>query len=66
MDPLSEYCREAIMDDDGNELVVEYCKCPKCGERRMDYLATDDGIVTCQSCGTVYDLEPEREEAPNA
>jgi len=48
--------------DDDNE-VMEAHACPKCGERDMDKLANDDGIVTCQSCGTVYDLEPERREA---
>lgn len=40
--------------------------CPKCGEARMDQLANDDGIVTCQSCGAVYDLEPERPGRPEA
>ena len=38
--------------------------CPKCGERRMDYLANDDGVITCTSCGHVYDLEPKRRLEP--
>ena len=51
--------------------VVEIAEaCPACGERRVEHLVNRDGIATCQSCGHVYDLEPERrkseEEAANA
>ncbi|MFA5053738.1 MAG: hypothetical protein WC565_06755 [Parcubacteria group bacterium] len=48
------------------DIVLECYGCPKCGENDTENLINRDGIVTCQSCGTVYDLEPEREEAPNA
>lgn len=48
------------------DIVLECFGCPQCGEDRGDWLATEDGIVTCGTCGKVYDLEPEREEAPDA
>ncbi len=48
------------MDEDH---VVDGAACPACGENRMDYLAMDDGVVTCATCGAVYDLEPQREAA---
>lgn len=53
------YCREAITDAEGNELVTENSACPGCGERRMDMLEwTPDGtFVMCQSCGAWYDPE---------
>lgn len=58
MDPIAEYCREAIMDDDGNELVVESCACPRCGERRMDWLVWTEGdTVRCETCGHIYTTE---------
>lgn len=57
---LAEYCREAIIDDDGNECVTENSKCPCCGERRMDELVwEDDDTVKCATCGTVYDPNEE-------
>ena len=41
--------------------------CPKCGEDCNDLLTNGpDETITCQSCGHVYDLEPERREAPHA
>lgn len=49
-----------IFDD---ELAPEPAGCPVCGERRMDWLVNRDGVVTCQSCGHVYDLEPDRDAA---
>ena len=30
--------------------------CPQCGENRMDYLVSDDGVVRCATCGTCYEL----------
>jgi len=39
------------------DLVMEESACPKCGERRMDYLINDEGHVTCETCGHEYDLE---------
>ncbi len=42
------------MDED---LVRKELACPKCGERRMDYLINDEGHVTCDSCGHEYDLD---------
>ena len=47
-----------ITTDD--EIVEIADACPACGERRMEHLADRDGVVTCGSCGHVYDLEPER------
>ena len=29
------------------DLVCEEFACPKCGERRMDYLANDENHITC-------------------
>jgi hypothetical protein len=54
---LHDYCKEAIMDGWGNELVTEDSGCPKCGERRMDWLEWDAAveIVTCATCGARYD-----------
>ena len=35
------------------------CACPKCGERDIDNLALDDDeVVTCQTCGEIYDISP--------
>jgi rubredoxin len=48
------------------DIVLECYGCPQCGEDRVDYLTSDDGVVTCESCGAVYDLEPGREEARDA
>ena len=60
-DGLAEYCREAILDDDGNECVTENSKCPCCGERRMDWLVWEDGdgqhlydVLRCATCDTLY------------
>jgi rubredoxin len=50
------YLDEVYGDDDGP--VEPGMECPVCGEARMGWLANDDGIVTCQSCGSVYDPEP--------
>ena len=37
--------------------------CPKCGERRMDYLEwVDDDEIECCSCGTVYRLPMPNQE----
>lgn len=46
------------------ELVPQSCACPRCGEQRMDMLMLDDDdIVTCASCGEVYDISPEAQLA---
>jgi len=45
-----------------DRVAPEYA-CPACGECSTDYLANDDGVVTCATCGAVYDLEPERSAA---
>ncbi len=39
------------------ELVEEVFGCPRCGERRVDWLVWDDDgeQVTCSTCGQVYD-----------
>ena len=59
--------QDAMVNTHDDEVLVDDDEaCPKCGERRMDWLANDDGVVTCQSCCTVYDLEPERGEAADA
>ena len=57
MATMADYCKEAIVNEDGDELVVENCKCPSCGERRMDYLVIYiDNEVRCQTCGTTYEV----------
>lgn len=39
------------------ELVEAKSACPQCGERDSDKLIwTDDGDITCMSCGRVYQL----------
>lgn len=44
------------------EEVQEQFRCPACGERRMDYLImSDEGIVTCGTCGAQYDPSEEQE-----
>jgi len=43
-----------------NEYVQKVFGCPKCRERRVDYLENHDGKVRCCSCGHDYDLEPGR------
>jgi len=53
-----------VMPND--EIVTPANACPECGERRMEHLVNRDGIVTCGSCHTTYDLEPDREEATDA
>ena len=54
MDEMDAYCAEALIDDDGNELVTEDSGCP-CGERRMDWLVwIDDDRVKCATCGHSY------------
>ena len=45
---------------DTEEYVMTGFECPACRENHLDYLANDDGVVTCLTCGAVYDLEPER------
>ena len=57
MSTLSDYCREAIMDAEGNELVITHDACPGCGERRIDWLVWNDDCsqVTCSTCGHKYD-----------
>ena len=48
------------VDDD----VVGSCMaCPKCGENRVDWLVWQDELVTCATCGTVYD--PAEELGPD-
>ncbi len=39
------------------DLVEQALGCPRCGERRVDWLVWDDDgeQVTCQTCGQVYD-----------
>ena len=51
-----DYCREALVDEDRNELVVPGSACSRCGERRMDCLAFDAEaeFVTCATCGHTY------------
>lgn len=43
-----------------SDVVYAGGECPKCGENRVDYLANDDGFITCATCGHKYDLEPQR------
>ena len=51
-----EYCKEAILDNEGNELVTVDSGCPKCGERRMDWLEWHaPETVVCQTCKCEYD-----------
>ena len=39
------------------DLAPASCAYPKCGERNIDNLALeDDEVVTCQTCGTEYDI----------
>lgn len=47
---------DAEYGDDDDELVAEWGACPKCGERCMGELASDDGTVTCATCGNVYEV----------
>jgi len=55
---ITAYCNAAIIDNDGNELVVESSGCPACEERRMDWLEMiDENEVLCETCGTRYRLE---------
>ena len=57
MNELREYCAQAIMDNDGNELVRAKDACPNCGERRMDWLVwqePDYETVRCSTCGHEY------------
>lgn len=45
--------RVTVPEDD---TVEEHNACPKCGERRMDYLQwTDMDEVVCGTCGHTYD-----------
>jgi len=54
---IAAYCKAAITDAEGNELVTENCKCPRCGERRMDWLICgEDDWVVCGSCATTYEV----------
>jgi len=39
------------------ELVAESCNCPRCGERRMDWLVWREDEVRCASCGYQYNPE---------
>lgn len=54
------------LDADAEDTVSPDEQCPNCHERRMDWLTNRDGIITCESCGHVYDLEPDREGRPDA
>jgi len=38
-----------------NNLVLPTDACPSCGERDVDRLIWDDEVVTCATCGVVYD-----------
>jgi hypothetical protein len=57
MNERREYCAQATMDNDGNDLVPAEDACPGCGERRMDWLVWDNDCfnVTCSTCGHMYD-----------
>jgi len=39
-----------------NNLVLPTDACPNCGERDVDRLIWDDEVVTCATCGVVYDV----------
>lgn len=47
-------------DEDGPELVSESMACPKCGERRVDWLFIDDDegveMGQCDTCGYCYEV----------
>jgi Zn ribbon nucleic-acid-binding protein len=46
----------AEIDDDESGRATDGAACPKCGERRVDWLIwVDDDWVECQTCGTRYD-----------
>jgi len=49
----ADYVRNALNDDD---LVAEQDACPKCGERRLDFLVWQKGgkYVKCTTCGKRY------------
>lgn len=47
---------EADEPEPQEELVGPQMACPQCGERRMDYLVSEDGVIRCETCGTVYEL----------
>ena len=49
-----DYVRDAINAQVGDE-VAEADACPKCRERRVDYVVwQDDGAVKCSTCGKRY------------
>ena len=56
---IRDYCAEAIMNANGDELVVESSACPDCGESRMDWLVwlVDSDFVRCATCGLEYEPE---------
>lgn len=31
--------------------------CPKCGERRMDWLVWHDDKIECATCGNIYEIK---------
>ncbi len=40
-----------------DELVAEEWSCPRCGERRMDWLEVqEDDSIECATCGQRYEL----------
>lgn len=54
----TEYCQEAITNDEGDELVPKGFACLICGERRMDRLAWNKTIsdrIDCYTCGARYE-----------
>jgi transcription elongation factor Elf1 len=60
--------REDEWDGHGDTLVAPGFACPRCGERRMDWLPIDEetDLVTCGTCSLTYDplagQEPRQEE----
>jgi hypothetical protein len=42
-------------EEEGEGLVALDFACPRCGERRIDYLVCrEDDLVDCQTCGATY------------
>ena len=52
---MEDCCKEAITKDEAYEMVEEHNACPRCGERRMNYLQwTDEDYVVCGACDKAY------------
>ena len=58
---MTQYDRDLLQHEPGNQVTIDaHNVCPRCGEDRLDYLATDydaRDFIKCLSCGKMYTVK---------